>query len=53
VVSSSIDTPGHYTGFYPIMPHREWEKSAALVRQLGDLRRRLRELEAAQRGDSK
>jgi UDP-3-O-[3-hydroxymyristoyl] glucosamine N-acyltransferase len=53
VVSGSIATPGHYTGFFPIMKNREWEKAAAIVRQLEDLRRRIRELEAAGRGDAK
>jgi len=53
VVSSSIATAGHYTGFFPIMKQREWEKAAAIVRQLDDLRRRIRELEAAGRGEGK
>jgi UDP-3-O-[3-hydroxymyristoyl] glucosamine N-acyltransferase len=53
VVSGSITTPGHYTGFFPIMKNREWEKAAAIVRQLEDLRRRIRELEAAGRGGEK
>ena len=53
VVSGSIATPGHYTGFFPIMKNREWEKAAAIVRQLEDLRRRIRQLEAAGRGDAK
>jgi UDP-3-O-[3-hydroxymyristoyl] glucosamine N-acyltransferase len=50
-VSGSITTPGHYTGFFPIMKSRDWERAAAIVRQLDDLRRRIRELEAAGRGD--
>jgi len=53
VVSGAIATPGHYTGFFPIMKNREWEKAAAIVRQLEDLRRRIRQLEAAGRGDAK
>jgi UDP-3-O-[3-hydroxymyristoyl] glucosamine N-acyltransferase len=53
VVSGSIDVPGHYTGFFPIMKNRDWEKSAAIVRQLDDLRKRVRELEAQRRGDKK
>ncbi len=53
VVSSSIETAGHYTGFFPIMKQREWEKAAAIIRQLDDLRRRIRELEAAGRGEGK
>lgn len=53
VVSRSIETAGHYTGFFPMMQHREWEKAAAIIRQLDELRRRVRELEAARRGDVK
>jgi UDP-3-O-[3-hydroxymyristoyl] glucosamine N-acyltransferase len=53
VVSGSIDQAGHYTGFFPIMKQREWEKAAAIIRQLDDLRRRIRELEAAGRGEVK
>jgi UDP-3-O-[3-hydroxymyristoyl] glucosamine N-acyltransferase len=51
VVSRSIETPGHYTGFFPLMKQRDWEKAAAVVRQLDELRRRVRELEAGRRGD--
>ena len=53
VVSGSIEKAGHYTGFFPIMQQREWEKAAAIIRQLDDLRRRIRELEAAGRGEVK
>ena len=53
VVSRSIETAGHHTGFFPMMQHREWEKAAAIIRQLDDLRRRVRELEAARRGGNK
>jgi UDP-3-O-[3-hydroxymyristoyl] glucosamine N-acyltransferase len=53
VVSGSIEKAGHYTGFFPIMKQREWEKAAAIIRQLDDLRRRIRELEAAGRGEGK
>jgi UDP-3-O-[3-hydroxymyristoyl] glucosamine N-acyltransferase len=49
VVSGSIDTPGHYTGFFPIMKNRDWERTAAILRHLDELRRRIRELEAAGR----
>jgi UDP-3-O-[3-hydroxymyristoyl] glucosamine N-acyltransferase len=35
------------------MKQREWEKAAAIIRQLDDLRRRIRELEAAARGEGK
>jgi UDP-3-O-[3-hydroxymyristoyl] glucosamine N-acyltransferase len=53
LVASSIGVPGHYTGFFPMMKHRDWEKAAAILRQLDDLRDRIRELEAARRGDLK
>lgn len=45
LVSRSIDEPGYFTGVFPFMPHRDWEKNAALLRQLSDLRERLRTLE--------
>ena len=41
----SIPEPGQYTGFYPIAKHGEWEKSAALVRNLGTMREKIRALE--------
>lgn len=41
----SISEPGQYTGFYPIAKHGEWEKSAALVRNLGAMREKIRALE--------
>jgi 3-hydroxyacyl-[acyl-carrier-protein] dehydratase len=41
----SILEPGQYTGFYPIAEHRDWEKSAALVRNLGTMREKIRALE--------
>ncbi len=47
VVQSSIEKRGVYSGFYPLAPHREWEKSAVLIRRLGIMRDKLRELEKA------
>lgn len=49
LVASSVEQPGHYTGFFPMMAHRDWERSAAIIRQLEELRRRVRELEADQK----
>ena len=45
MVSRSINQPGQYTGFYPLATNAEWEKSAAIVRNLGAMRSRMRELE--------
>ncbi|HWW03878.1 UDP-3-O-(3-hydroxymyristoyl)glucosamine N-acyltransferase [Collimonas sp.] len=41
----SISEPGQYTGFYPIAKHGDWEKSAALVRNLNTMREKIRSLE--------
>ncbi|MGZ9709601.1 UDP-3-O-(3-hydroxymyristoyl)glucosamine N-acyltransferase [Glaciimonas sp. GNP009] len=41
----SILEPGQYTGFYPIAKHGDWEKSAALVRNLSATRQKIRALE--------
>ncbi|MEG0820354.1 MAG: UDP-3-O-(3-hydroxymyristoyl)glucosamine N-acyltransferase [Burkholderiaceae bacterium] len=46
LVASSITEAGHYTGFFPMMKNREWERSAAIIRHLDDMRRRVRALEA-------
>ncbi|TFV99512.1 UDP-3-O-(3-hydroxymyristoyl)glucosamine N-acyltransferase [Oxalobacteraceae bacterium OM1] len=45
MVSRSILEPGQYTGFYPLARNAEWEKSAAIVRNLGTMREKIRELE--------
>lgn len=45
MVTRSITTPGTYSSSYPMMEHTAWEKSAAVVRQLPELRQRLRKLE--------
>jgi UDP-3-O-[3-hydroxymyristoyl] glucosamine N-acyltransferase len=45
LVASSIKEPGHYTGIYPIASDAEWKKNAAVLRRLGALRERVRQLE--------
>ena len=45
LVASSISKPGFYTGVFPLQENRDWEKSGVLVRQLPQMRQRLRELE--------
>ncbi|MDB5935004.1 MAG: lpxD, partial [Massilia sp.] len=45
MVSRSILEPGQYTGFYPLAKNAEWEKSAAIVRNLDAMRDRIRALE--------
>jgi UDP-3-O-[3-hydroxymyristoyl] glucosamine N-acyltransferase len=45
LVSRSIHEAGQYTGFYPLAKNAEWEKSAAIVRNLTTLRERIRTLE--------
>lgn len=45
MVSRSILEPGQYTGFYPLAKNAEWEKSAAIVRNLGTMREKIRSLE--------
>lgn len=49
LVSRSISEPGQYTGFYPLAKNADWEKTAAVVRQLDAMRDRVRELERAVR----
>jgi UDP-3-O-[3-hydroxymyristoyl] glucosamine N-acyltransferase len=45
LVSRSILEPGQYTGFYPLAKNADWEKSAAIVRNLSAMREKIRELE--------
>ncbi|WP_025915433.1 UDP-3-O-(3-hydroxymyristoyl)glucosamine N-acyltransferase, partial [Herminiimonas sp. CN] len=45
MVSRSILEAGQYTGFYPLAKNADWEKSAAIVRNLASMREKLRSLE--------
>lgn len=45
LVSRSITEPGQYAGFYPLAKKSDWEKTAAIVRNLGDMREKIRALE--------
>jgi UDP-3-O-[3-hydroxymyristoyl] glucosamine N-acyltransferase len=45
MVSRSILEAGQYTGFYPLAKNAEWEKSAAIVRNLATMRDKIRTLE--------
>jgi UDP-3-O-[3-hydroxymyristoyl] glucosamine N-acyltransferase len=44
-ITSNISTPGRYTGVYPYAEHADWQRNAAVIQQLGQLRRRVRALE--------
>ncbi len=45
LVWRTILEPGEYTGVYPIAKHADWEKSAAIVRNLNTMREKIRALE--------
>ena len=45
VISRSILKPGHYSGYFPFDDNAAWEKNAATLRHLHELRTRLRALE--------
>ena len=45
MVSRSILEAGQYTGFYPLAKNADWEKSAAIVRNLTSMREKIRSLE--------
>lgn len=53
-VSKSLLKPGMYTSAFPAVGHAEWNKSAALVRNLDKMRERIKTLEAtlAERGSN-
>ncbi|MCC7006405.1 MAG: UDP-3-O-(3-hydroxymyristoyl)glucosamine N-acyltransferase [Ottowia sp.] len=46
-ITKSIPAAGHFTAVFPFMPHSEWEKNAAVLKQLSKLRARLRQIEFA------
>lgn len=52
LVERTIDEPGFYTGAWPVQPHAQWERTAATLKQLPQLRQRLRAL-ASRLGMSK
>lgn len=45
LVSRSIREPGFYTGVFPLMSNPDWERSAATLKRLPELRARLRDIE--------
>jgi UDP-3-O-[3-hydroxymyristoyl] glucosamine N-acyltransferase len=47
LVSRSLTQADFYTGVFPMMRNRDWERNAALVRHLVELRDRIRRLEHA------
>jgi len=52
LVERSVDQPGFYTGAWPLQDHAQWERTAATLKQLPQLRQRLRAL-AARSGEPK
>jgi UDP-3-O-[3-hydroxymyristoyl] glucosamine N-acyltransferase len=48
-ITHDIRQAGFYTGIYPFMRNREWERNAAVLRHLDELRERIRRLEASVR----
>ncbi len=52
LVERSVDQPGFYTGAWPLQGHAQWERTAATLKQLPQLRQRLRGL-AARVGEPK
>ncbi len=44
-VTSSTDKGDRITGVFPAMPHKEWEKNAAIIRQIQNLRKQIKALE--------
>ena len=45
LVPNSITVPGRYTGFYPMAPNAEWERNAALLRNLSAMREKIKAIE--------
>ena len=45
LVTKNIKESGTYTGAFPLMENRDWERSAVLVKQLDDMRSRIKAIE--------
>ena len=41
-ITSNVNHAGRYTGVYPYAEHTQWQKNAAVVQQLAQLRKRVR-----------
>ncbi|MFZ9408327.1 MAG: UDP-3-O-(3-hydroxymyristoyl)glucosamine N-acyltransferase, partial [Burkholderiaceae bacterium] len=48
LVERSVSEPGYYTGAWPLQGHADWERTAAVLKQLPRLRQRLRALESSE-----
>jgi UDP-3-O-[3-hydroxymyristoyl] glucosamine N-acyltransferase len=44
-VTANVNEPGRYTGVFPFASHAQWQRNAAVIGQLAQLRKRLRALE--------
>lgn len=44
-VTANVSEPGRYTGVFPFARHDQWQRNAAVIGQLAQLRKRLRVLE--------
>ena len=51
LVTRSINKPGFYTGVFPLQDNSDWEKSAAVLKQLPSIRERLRALQKLMKSD--
>lgn len=51
-VTSDILKPGRYTGVFPLAEHADWQRNAAVLQQLAQIRRRLRSLEQGASSES-
>ncbi len=49
LVTRDLRQPGFYSGSFPLMKNDQWERAAAVLRHLPDLRARLRHLEKLSR----
>ncbi|NYT64819.1 UDP-3-O-(3-hydroxymyristoyl)glucosamine N-acyltransferase [Alcaligenaceae bacterium] len=50
-ITASIRKPGRYTGVYPFAEHIQWQRNAAVLSQMAQLRRRLRTIEKNETSD--
>ncbi len=44
-ITANVGKPGRYTGVYPFAEHVQWQRNAAVLSQLAQLRKRVRHIE--------
>jgi UDP-3-O-[3-hydroxymyristoyl] glucosamine N-acyltransferase len=45
MITHTVNEPGQYSGYFPFSKNADWQKSAAIIRNLASMREKIRDLE--------